>query len=254
MSKRLGRHVWYELMTTDIKSALEFYQSVIGWNLESAPVGDSQNYNVWKVGDREIGGVMEMPIELKRSGAPAHWLGYVAVDDVPEASRRAEQAGGRVIVPPSDIANVGAFSVVGDPQGAAIALFKATDPVELPDATAPGCFSWNELATTDPAAAMKFYADACEWTPTQSHDIGPKGRYQMFGPADKTIGGMFKISDENTTPHWLYYILVADVEAVAERAKTMGGTVVSGPMPVPDGGMVAQIRDPQGVLFAVHSS
>ena len=28
----LGRPVWYELMTTDLKAAEKFYGNVIGWN------------------------------------------------------------------------------------------------------------------------------------------------------------------------------------------------------------------------------
>ena len=31
-STLLGRPVWYELMTTDMKAAEKFYSTVVGWN------------------------------------------------------------------------------------------------------------------------------------------------------------------------------------------------------------------------------
>ena len=31
-STLLGRPVWYELMTTDMKAAEAFYRNVVGWN------------------------------------------------------------------------------------------------------------------------------------------------------------------------------------------------------------------------------
>jgi hypothetical protein len=39
-----GRFVWYELLTTDVKSALEFYPKVVGWKSEAWGTGD---YTMW---------------------------------------------------------------------------------------------------------------------------------------------------------------------------------------------------------------
>jgi predicted enzyme related to lactoylglutathione lyase len=55
-------------------------------------------------------------------------------------------------------------------------------------------------------------------------------------------------------PMWLYYIKVDSVEASVERVKQLGGQVLNGPMEVPGGDQIAQCTDPQGAVFALHSS
>ena len=36
-STLLGRPVWYELMTSDMKAAESFYKTVVGWTTEPSP-------------------------------------------------------------------------------------------------------------------------------------------------------------------------------------------------------------------------
>ena len=40
----------------------------------------------------------------------------------------------------------------------------------------------------------------------------------------------------------------------SSRAKRLGGTLMNGPMDVPDGGRVAQLSDPQGAIFALNQA
>jgi predicted enzyme related to lactoylglutathione lyase len=39
-----------------------------------------------------------------------------------------------------------------------------------------------------------------------------------------------------------------------KKVAKLGGRVINGPMEVPGGDLIAQCLDPQGALFAVHSS
>jgi len=52
------------------------------------------------------------------------WLPYVAVDDVAAATAKAKSLGAKVTVDATEIPGVGWFSVLVDPTGALIALFK----------------------------------------------------------------------------------------------------------------------------------
>src|SRR4029434_462157 len=81
-STLLGRPVWYELMTTDMKAAEDFYKTVVGW--KTVPFeGAGQPYTVFnRVGDVGIGGVLTKPAELK---APPFWTRYVGVPKLEEA-------------------------------------------------------------------------------------------------------------------------------------------------------------------------
>jgi predicted enzyme related to lactoylglutathione lyase len=51
---------------------------------------------------------------------------YITVANCDERAARATQLGGNVCVPPTDIPNVGRFSVIGDPQGATFSLIQMT--------------------------------------------------------------------------------------------------------------------------------
>jgi hypothetical protein len=47
---------------------------------------------------------------------------------------------------------------------------------------------------------------------------------------------------------------VDDVDAGAERIRHAGGSVIMGPMDVPDGSRIVQATDPQGANFALVKS
>lgn len=81
------------------------------------------------------------------------------------------------------------------------------------------------------------------------------GIYQVYGRGEESFGGMFNKPDEMPgPPMWLYYIQVDDVRASVEKVVELGGQVLNGPMEVPGGDLIAQCVDPQGALFALHSS
>jgi predicted enzyme related to lactoylglutathione lyase len=115
-----GAFSWNELMTTDPEKAKAFYAALLGWTLEEAPMGHT-HYTLVKVGDRPVGGIMGIPPQAP-AGMPPNWGTYVTVDDVDAAAKKAAELGGHVCVEPTDIAGVGRFCVVADPQGAVLSL------------------------------------------------------------------------------------------------------------------------------------
>ncbi|MHC4413866.1 MAG: VOC family protein [Planctomycetota bacterium] len=116
---------WNELMTRDPSTARSFYTSLFGWTAEDMDMGERGTYTIWRMGDKQTGGMMA----LKGPGmdeVPSHWLAYIAVDDVDASTRRAEGLGAKVCVPPTDIPNIGRYSVITDPTGGSLGLFKGT--------------------------------------------------------------------------------------------------------------------------------
>jgi predicted enzyme related to lactoylglutathione lyase len=57
------------------------------------------------------------------ANVPPNWMPYFQVGNVDSAVQKAQSLGATVYVPPSDIANVGRFAVIADPQGAIFAIF-----------------------------------------------------------------------------------------------------------------------------------
>jgi len=105
---------WNELLTNDVEGAKSFYTSVFGWETAEWPLGGAK-YEVWKDGDATLGGLMQLPPEFSK--APL-WLSYVKVADVDIATEKAQELGGKVVIPVMDIANIGRIAVLTDPQGA----------------------------------------------------------------------------------------------------------------------------------------
>lgn len=112
--------VFHELMTTDVEKAKEFYQKVTGLTATSG------HYPILKDGTQLVAGLVGPRVEGSGwpSGGPeAHWIAYIAVDDVNAAAKKAEALGGKILLPPTEVPGFGRAAVLRDPQGAAFGIF-----------------------------------------------------------------------------------------------------------------------------------
>lgn len=246
-SRSRGRFVWYDLMTTDPKGAEVFYARVAGWQTQT---WEPANYTMWTANGQPIGGVIALP----PGGLPPHWLAHITVPDVESAVREAERLGGSVLTPARDIPTVGRYAILGDPQGAAFAVFAPLN--DMPGDGEPpkvGEFSWHELAAADHRKAFGFYEALFGWEKSAEHDMGALGTYLVFGRKGQNLGGMFALAPGMAMlPNWMQYIRVESADAAAQRVAAHGGKVLNGPMDVPGGDRIAQCLDAQGAPFAVH--
>lgn len=113
--KEHGAFSWLELSTPDLAGSRAFYGRLFGWKTE--PWSGAEDYALIKVGSREVGGMTPLRPGQRK---PAGWGAYVTVTDVDATAAKAEELGGKVLVPPTDISRVGRFCVIQDPQGAVI--------------------------------------------------------------------------------------------------------------------------------------
>lgn len=247
MSSYRGKFVWYELMTPDLGAAETFYGSVLGWTVKDAGM-PGMVYRLAETGGAQVAGLMKPP-----EGAPPSWVGYVAVDDVDASAVAAKRDGGVVYRDPADIPGVGRFAIIGDPDGAMLALFKGAEG-DAPPAVAPGTpghGGWSELYAGDLDRALRFYTKLFGWRKSANHDMGAMGSYVIFAVGDVPTGGMVARPPQVPMPSWLYYFNVAAIDAAAMRVRDGRGRVLNGPMEVPGGSWIVQCLDPQGVAFAL---
>lgn len=116
-----GEFCWMELHSKNVEACKQFYSTLFGWSLTQSQSVPDFEYTQFGTGEKQLGGMFQMnPADF--GDAPSHWMGYVAVDDVDETARQVEELGGKVCVPPTDIPNVGRFSVLNDPSGAVISI------------------------------------------------------------------------------------------------------------------------------------
>ena len=112
-----------------------------------------------------------------------------------------------------------------------------------------GAFSWSELMTDDPAAAVAFYGQLFGWK-AENMDMGT-GAYHVVKIGDESIGGIAgKPPGSAGMPSaWGCYVTVDDIDATAARCAELGGTVCMAPMDIPGVGRMAVLQDPQGAVF-----
>ncbi len=186
-------------------------------------------------------------------GARPGWLFYVGVDDVDATVAKVTGAGGAVHMPPVTMEGIGRIALVADPQGAPFYVMRgASDETSAAyDRTGMGKCNWNELATSDHAAANAFYADVFGWTyPDKMTMPGDMGDYVFVEAAGETIGATMKTQDEQPVG-WQFYFRAPDIEETAAKVVAQGGTVHAGPMEVPGGDRIIVASDPHGVMFGV---
>lgn len=249
---------WYELMTSDATAATAFYKSVVGWNIHPPQAGSTMDYRMIEAADGAvIGGVLELTPAMIERGASPCWIPYLAVDDIDASLSAIEADGGRTCMPRTDIAE-GSFALMTDPQGAGFYLMRPKPPEDRPDATSSafkadgvGHARWNELATSDPAAAKAFYARHFGFAFNGSMPMGDAGEYSFIDFDGTALGAVMPILDPGRPPSWLIYFGVASVAAAKAAIELAGSTVLMGPHEVPGGDWIVVATDPQGACFGV---
>jgi predicted enzyme related to lactoylglutathione lyase len=111
--------VHLELNTTDVDKAKAFYSNLFDWKLEDIPM-EHFVYTMINVGKGTGGGMMKQLIP----GAGSAWLPYVEVDDIGAATQKARSLGATVMKDVTEVAGMGWLSILVDPTGAALGLWK----------------------------------------------------------------------------------------------------------------------------------
>lgn len=245
-----GTFCWADLNTPDAEGAKAFYATLLGWSTPDAGAGARPGYWPQTLDGALVAGVFAMPAEQQASGMPPHWLSYVAVDDVEAATARVSELGGVVNFGPVTAEGSGSMAVVSDPQGAPLALWQAGGHPGAGRVNDPGCMSFNQLATSDVAAAKEFYGALLRWTFDEGDD------YWLTRNRERMNGGVMALSpdmvEQGVPPHWDTLFTVADLEASLRAATEAGATVLVEPVPAGPG-RVAVLADPQGAVVALYA-
>lgn len=249
------RFVWHDLNTKDIEGSKKFYGEIFNWKFDESKTGP---YSHIMAGDQMIGGVRQMDA---KEPYPTNWMGYILVDDVAAATSSIERAGGKVHMPATTMEGVGTFAVTADPTGAVFAPWKSVRPeedIEPQGMPKPFTFCWDELMSSDPAAAGAFYEKVFGWKP-RAVEMGGGMTYTLLDrPGVKTpkgdavsAGGMMKSPPGVPYSFWLAYVGVDNCDKLSERAARLGAKVVVPPTDIPNVGRFSSWLDPQQAAIAI---
>jgi len=265
MANMHGDWIWYELMTPDADASVAFYEAILPWK-----VGNQPGYREIQASEGGVGGMLQLTPEMQAGGARPTWVGYVLVDDVDTAVTSVELGNGKVLMPAHDMPGVGRFAMVTDPQGAPFYVMKPTPPADNPEAVSlafsydkprVGHCAWNELHTSDPAAALHFYGQRFGWVKDGEMDMGPMGKYEFLRhagrapdgsvPGQGMLGAVMPKVPEVPVSAWNHYFRVVDIDAAAAAVTANGGKIIHGPIEVPGGDFSMNGIDPQGAFFSL---
>jgi predicted enzyme related to lactoylglutathione lyase len=125
------------LNTRDPEGAKRFYGTVFGWEPEAMQLGDAE-FALFRL-PGFVGGEPEQPVprdvvatmapmgDQFGDSVPAHWGVDFWVDELDATVEKADQLGGKVVVPPYEIPDTPLRqAVLADPQGAPFSVTKVT--------------------------------------------------------------------------------------------------------------------------------
>ncbi|MFF5445822.1 VOC family protein [Streptomyces sp. NPDC012888] len=250
---KAGTPCWIDLMVPDQQSAIDFYSDLFGWTGEVGPP-ETGGYAVCQLKGRPVAGIMAA---MNPDGStpdpmpPAAWTTYLATDSADATEKAVRDAGGQAVMPPMDVMNLGRMAVFADPQGAVFGVWEAREFYGAGIVNEHGALIWNELNTSDPDAAGRFYGSVLPIAPAPSEVEGAEG-YVELKVDGRAVGGLMDLgkAPAGTPPHWMAYFNVDDPDGVVVAAVRAGATVLAPPFDMVAGRM-AVLADPQGAVFSV---
>ena len=246
-----GEFSWANLGTTDVAAAKRFYGSLFGWQFDDMPAGPGMTYTMCRLGDHSAAGLFALE-QMQVRGVPPHWMPFINVRNADDIATKVTRGGGKVLMGPDDVLDVGRSAGLADPTGARVAIWEAKKHRGAGVINEPGAMCWNELMTPDVDAAGTFYRATFDWT-ADVIDMGAGSTYTIFKAGTTQIGGMMARPPQmkDVPPHWLTYFAVTDCDAAAAQVGKLGGKVLRPPDDIPDIGRFAVCQDGQGAVFAV---
>ena len=245
-----GTPSFVDLSTTDPEAAQAFYSGLFGWSFETNPTGDGGEYHMASLEGSTTAGMMQQVPEQAEMGLPSLWSTYFTVDDLEATIAKVEADGGSIHMPPMQVMDAGHMAVIADPTGAVCCLWQPNQNIGSERVNEHGALIWNELASSDPARSMQFYADVFG-AGTMEQDMGQPEPYRMLVVGENPVAGIMAHQMEGVPDAWTVYFAVDDIEVSMAKVAELGGTVVLPRFDVPGVGKMAGISDPTGAMCMI---
>lgn len=226
-----GTPCWLDAQLSDVEGGKRFYGDLFGWSFQEGEAG-----SVWATLD----GRPVAQLGRKADGRmPTVWTVYFATPDIQTLGRRITATGGRLVVTPYPVAELGRAALAADPEGAVFGLWQARRHPGFGVRHEPGTFVWAELYTRDTTGANTFYGGLFH------HALFAPGADPDFGRADVT-----DVFPAEMPPHILAHFRVTGLDEALGTVRRLGGRVQAPPFEA-SYGRVAVVTDNQGASFAL---
>ena len=240
-----GEPCWIQLTADDVDGAISFYGDLFGWSA-GEPSEEHQGYRMLYRADTPVAGLVPTAEGIRPS-----WSIFLATRDLAGTVERAKNAGGRVLIDPWRVGDLGTFAELADPAGAAIGAWEAGTFAGFGSRAEDNAPVWFETLTTRYDEAVAFYRDAFGWDTRVMSDT-PEFRYTTLGRDQDARAGILDASRflGDQPARWQLYLQVADIDDTVARAVSVGGELERAAEDTPYGRM-ATLMDPCGLHFSV---
>jgi predicted enzyme related to lactoylglutathione lyase len=245
-----GTPCWVDLLSSDVDRAQQFYGEVLGWTAEASGAEFGNYVNFHSDGHRVAGMVANRP----ETGAPDFWNTYLSTDDLEATVEAAVKAGANVITPAMAVGDLGSMAILADPSGAVVGAWQPGQHTGFGKYNEAGSVTWDELHSKDFEASKSFYSQVFGWQlePTSDTD---EFRYYTGQVDGAPVAGMMDSASflpPEVPSMWTVYFSAADIDVACEKATAAGGRVIRPPENTPFG-RIAELADPTGAMFKLHS-
>lgn len=118
---RVGTIGWIDLTVEDCLGVRDFYQAVVGWDIDAVDMDGGQDFNmIPPAGGEPVAGICHARGD--NTNMPPQWLIYIHVENLNTSIRQCRALGGKVLVGPRGLGAFGTICVIQDPAGAVAAL------------------------------------------------------------------------------------------------------------------------------------
>jgi uncharacterized protein len=251
-----GAPCWVDTLQPDPETAMQFYGELFGWEFDGPGPMTGGAYYVARLRGRDVAGIGSLP----QASSDVGWNTVIAVANLESAAAAVSDAGGDLVLEPTDAAPAGRIAVARDPLGASFCLWEAQERRGALVVNEPSAWAMSALQTADAATSMAFYAEVFGWTAeTFGLDHGTQvtllrlpgyvgGEPEQPVPRD-VVAVMLELEGGEAS-RWSVDFWIEDAAAAAAAARELGGQVLVTPHEIP-GFRRAILADPAGAAFSV---
>jgi uncharacterized protein len=243
-----GAPCWIELFTSDVERSRAFYRELFGWTSEDPKPEFGGYYNSFVDGTMVAGGMHN-----DGTSGPDRWNVYLASNDVNQVVEAAGAQGAMVVLPATDVMDLGTMAFMLDPGGAGIGAWKGGTHKGFGVIDEPGAPSWFELHTRAYDDSVDFYRKVFGW---DAHEMSntPEFRYTTLGSGENGLAGIMDATSalgDAEPASWQVYFRVDDTDASSNKIASLGGSVLMEGHDTPYG-RLAVVADPTGAVFRLR--
>jgi predicted enzyme related to lactoylglutathione lyase len=240
--------IWIDLASGDAAGSRDFYSKLFGWNVEVYSDPKFGGYAMARIGGKDVAGIGPKQMDE----APTAWTVYIASADAADTAKKAEVAGGKVIMEPMTIGDSGVMAILQDPSGAYLGVWQANKMAGTLVIGKAGAYGWAELNARGVDKAKTFYKKVFGWGEKKS-DMADGLAYTEFLVSGESIAGGMEMNSmvpARVPSYWQVYFTVEDVDKSHQKAVEHGAQEMLAPQDFP-GGRFSILTDPQGASFGL---